>query len=781
MLKSLKNQLAFFSVGAVLVTAGIFYVVDTLQQAKSDQAIYEERAIAQSSLIGRMSFNSTLRLQENLTQATRNETLLSAIVLKDIETIRKHIFTYENRLTASNIVSEIRVTDKEGRILYSRDKSEIGQLIGLGIVSEAASETLIKSGYETYKGKLENHLSFPLTERGRVIGVLHFSLDSEMMFYRLDKLTNSDHWVIVDNKGETIASANGSLKGLIEKIDLDHRDLGMETFKIDGRIYSSVSSSLKDYKGQGFSTLTTFTDITDSFNSDRLVEWMTWSAIVIWLLIVAVAIFFFLGRKLRPLNDMKEIAGYIKNNGDLTKRITVIGNNEIAQSANAINDILSIVDSLVRDSNNLLSEIGKGNFEINHLKLDPAKYQGDMKSFSTGLNDSVESVRFTMSELESIAKELNEGRFDAKMSNEVQGTIRQTMDGLASSLSSIVGEVNLVMKGVQVSDFSRKVDVEAKGDLGLLVSSINSSIENLSTGFNDIVNASKRMAKGDFTKGIDADYQYSMGEAKNSINQSMTDLSYTMRQVIESTSDIKRAINDVASGTDSLNDRTQQQAASLEETSSAMEETSAQVQANVDSTSQALSIAQSETKILQEANRSMSLTQEAMKGIKDTSSQIQEITSLIDSISFQTNLLALNAAVEAARAGDHGRGFAVVAGEVRALAGKSAEAAKEIGGLIEKAVEAVDEGVLKVDEVNGYLESVTSETYKLSEIIESITSASEQQSQGINEINTSVSNIDGITQQNAALVEQTHASVEQMQQISNELSDLMIKFKLKEI
>lgn len=670
----------------------------------------------------------------------------------------------------------MRVLDPSGQILFARDETEVGNRVGLKIAEAAMRETLIKSGYEVYRGELRNHYVFPLTQRGRVIGALHFSLEPGLVFGNLSELLGVDFWVFTSLSGEVLAKSSADLTDIFALDAININQSASQIIKTPDASYRVLGSLINDYAGEPIGYLTSFKDDTANLSQAFQTSMITLAIVIGWLLLVVLTTWMLLTRKFAPLLSLQKVSGEIERTGNLTLRINARGDDEIAKSAQSIDRVLMLMDDVFKNANTLLSEVAKGNFDVNHLILNEADYHGDMRAFAERLNQTIRSVMFTIQELETIAKAMGNGDFNARMNPEVKGEIKITIDKLASDLSVVVSQVNTVMDGVKQSDFSRKVTVEAKGELATLVTAINASIENLSAGFNDVVTAAQRMAKGDFSQPITSNYSYSMQEAKDAINQSMADLGKVMDQITISTDNMAQSIIDVASGTDSLNDRTQQQAASLQQSSAALEQTASQVRSNVNATAHALQIAKDEEGILQEANQAMQLTQQAMQGIKDASEQIQAITSLIDSISFQTNLLALNAAVEAARAGEHGRGFAVVAGEVRSLAGKSADAAKDIGHLIAKAVSAVDEGVVKVDEVNGYLETVTRETNKLREVIDTITLASEQQSQGIAEINQSVASIDGITQQNAALVEETHASVEQMQQVSKELQSLALKF-----
>ena len=246
-------------------------------------------------------------------------------------------------------------------------------------------------------------------------------------------------------------------------------------------------------------------------------------------------------------------------------------------------------------------------------------------------------------------------------------------------------------------------------------------------------------------------------------------LAHIVGQVRRASMSVGFSAREISQGNDDLSSRTQEQAAALEETAASMEQMTATVQTNVDSTHQADQLA-NEAK--QQAERSATIavrTAAAMGEINQSSRKIGDIIGVIDEIAFQTNLLALNAAVEAARAGEQGRGFAVVAAEVRALAQRSATAAKEIKGLIGESVEKVQVGTQLVDESGQALSAIMESIKKVSSIVGQIASASTEQASGIEQVNNAVTQMDQTTQQNAALVEQAAAAAKGMEHQSQQL------------
>ncbi len=289
--------------------------------------------------------------------------------------------------------------------------------------------------------------------------------------------------------------------------------------------------------------------------------------------------------------------------------------------------------------------------------------------------------------------------------------------------------------------------------------------------------AIEAIATGDLIYRIpsseDSDFPQSYEFLREKLNGSIDRLSYVLRNVKEAMTTLLSLVGDVRASAQDLSQRTNSQAASLEETAAAMEQITSSVAETSKFTLKADGVAREATS---EAGRSASIVEDtarAMDQIKTSSEQISQITTLIDDIAFQTNLLALNAGVEAARAGSAGRGFAVVAGEVRSLAAHSSEAAREIKGLIGESREQVDHGVTLVGQAKTSLTGLISSFEQVSKLSSEINEASRQQSRGLDEVNISVTQLDTITQQNAAMVDQTTDRMNALHKDAERVQSLM--------
>ncbi|MEW6761587.1 MAG: methyl-accepting chemotaxis protein [Pseudomonadota bacterium] len=292
------------------------------------------------------------------------------------------------------------------------------------------------------------------------------------------------------------------------------------------------------------------------------------------------------------------------------------------------------------------------------------------------------------------------------------------------------------------------------------------------------VGLAQRVASGDLTADIQAASKDEVGELLAALKRMNDSLLTTVNQVRAGTETIVTASQQIATGNLDLSARTEQQAGALEETASSMEELTGSVRQNADNARQANTLAQSASEIAARGGSVVSEVVATMESINESSKKIGDIIAVIDGIAFQTNILALNAAVEAARAGEQGRGFAVVASEVRNLAQRSAGAAKEIRTLIMDSVAKVDAGGRLVNEAGATMQEIVQGIARVTDVMAEITSASAEQAVGIEQVNAALTQMDGVTQQNAALVEEAAAAAASMQDQAAVLSQLVSTFKV---
>ncbi len=287
-----------------------------------------------------------------------------------------------------------------------------------------------------------------------------------------------------------------------------------------------------------------------------------------------------------------------------------------------------------------------------------------------------------------------------------------------------------------------------------------------------------QLAQGDLTARVDADLAGKFAPLKQDFNRAMEALQSAMEKVARATSGIRTGSSEIRQASDDLSRRTEQQAASLEETAAAMNQITTTVKQTAADAGQANDQVAEARCDAEESGKVVRRAIEAMGGIERSSAEISEIISVIDGIAFQTNLLALNAGVEAARAGDAGKGFAVVASEVRALAQRSAEAAMDVKGRITASSVQVKAGVEMVGETGKALERIIGRITGISGLVEGIALGADQQSAGLTQVNTAVSEMDGVTQQNAAMVEQATAAARSLAGEADELAREIGLFKL---
>ena len=287
-----------------------------------------------------------------------------------------------------------------------------------------------------------------------------------------------------------------------------------------------------------------------------------------------------------------------------------------------------------------------------------------------------------------------------------------------------------------------------------------------------------RLSEGDLVFRLNTAFTQDYEQLRFDFNAAMEKLQDTMRIVASNASTIRSGTTEISTASDDLSRRTEQQAASLEETAAALDEITATVRRTSEGAKHASVVVGNAKAEAEQSGEVMRQAVDAMSGIQRSSREIGQIIGVIDEIAFQTNLLALNAGVEAARAGDAGRGFAVVASEVRALAQRSADAAKEIKALISTSGRQVEQGVAFVGQTGEALGRIVEQVAEIDGIVGEIASSAAEQATGLDQVNTAVNQMDQVTQQNAAMVEESTAASHALAQETGELTRLIGAFRL---
>ncbi|HEX6999716.1 MAG TPA: methyl-accepting chemotaxis protein [Gammaproteobacteria bacterium] len=337
-----------------------------------------------------------------------------------------------------------------------------------------------------------------------------------------------------------------------------------------------------------------------------------------------------------------------------------------------------------------------------------------------------------------------------------------------------------LVEAAAAGDFERRMDVAAAtGFFRALGESLNELMDVTATNLKEVVRVLQCLAQGDLTQRVEGNFKGAFAQLQQSTNDSIDQLERLIGQVRSAGDAIASASSEISAGNTNLSQRTEEQAASLEETASSMEEMTTTVKQNADNARQANQLAQGAREVANRGGEKVREVVSSMNAITASARKIENIISVIDGIAFQTNILALNAAVEAARAGEQGRGFAVVAGEVRTLAQRSAEAAKEIKALITDSVQNVQSGSSLVEEAGATMEEIVNSIKRVTDIMGEISAASVEQSQGIEQVNSTITQLDEMTQQNAALVEQAAAAAGSMEEQARVLAQAVSVFRLR--
>ena len=574
-------------------------------------------------------------------------------------------------------------------------------------------------------------------------------------------------------------SLTTKITSLMKAYQADFNTL-IDNKKIIGSIAGSkgIKQDVSNHAAEAESALEKFTKIAS--NNEQIIESKNQLIAVSFSLIATIimlSIVLWTRRGvLAPLTLLSEQVLAITQQMRFNQPISYTAQDEMGDLARALNALFAALDKGVCESNLVISAIAAGNM----TQRVTGNYVGDLAALQKGINESADNIAKVIESLSYAMSSLSSGNFNIAINTQASGDYGVMLSHAANSMSAlnhVINDMNLVMAQMNEGDFNARVNAQANGDLLSMKDNVNNAMDRLAMAVSGISGIMTAQADGDLTRECAANFKGQLKDLQTAINQSSRKLKEIVSDAVQASTIVSCAADQVSQGSSDLSSRVQEQAATLEQTCSTMNEMASAVQNN---TANARKVAELTHQVKNQSTDGAAVMQQtisAMQSIRESSSKIAEIVTLIDSIAFQTNLLALNAAVEAARAGEHGRGFAVVASEVRALAGKSADAAKDIKGLIEDSVNRIHAGTTLADKSGEMLNGITTSIEQVAEMIEHIAEASKEQTVGINQVHLAIADIDKVTQENAALVEETTAAADSLSSEANNLRNNMAFFK----
>jgi methyl-accepting chemotaxis protein len=476
------------------------------------------------------------------------------------------------------------------------------------------------------------------------------------------------------------------------------------------------------------------------------------------------------GEAVRVANDVSA--------GKLDGKIDTSRQDEVGQLLTAMQRMQTQVQSVISAQSEMAARHDEGQISY---RMDDSAFPGEYGRMVRDTNALVASHLQAIGDALKIMQRYSIGDLSLDMPKlpGEKANLTETMDATKANLSAINGEIKRLAMSASSGDFSQRGDVDKyQYDFRDMIDGLNQLMETTDGNLAEVSELLQAIARGDLTARMEGDFHGVFATMRDDADATVAQLTDIVGRIQDASTSINTAAGEIASGNSDLSRRTEQQAANLEETAASMEELTSTVRQNAESARQANQLAIGAAGVASQGGEVVGKVVTTMRDIEQSSKKIADIISVIDGIAFQTNILALNAAVEAARAGEQGRGFAVVASEVRTLAQRSANAAKEIKGLIETSVDKVADGSKLVNQAGATMGEIVASVQRVTDIMAEISAASQEQSAGIEQVNQTITQMDETTQQNAALVEEASAAARSMEEQAQALSESVSVFKL---
>lgn len=510
---------------------------------------------------------------------------------------------------------------------------------------------------------------------------------------------------------------------------------------------------------------------TNEANAAKAINTMV--TLVVVAVIIAILVGILIARGIaNPVQKLTEASSKLAK-GDIDVEIEDNNKDEVGMLSRAFKDMIANIKE-----NSLVAErMAQGDLSMRVVE----KSERDI--LSKNLNLLSDNIKALVDDAKMLAKAGVEGRLSTRAeAAKHSGEFRAIVDGVNETLDAVikpVEEAASVLNEMSKGNLNVEVRGNYKGDHELIKTSLNTTIETLSSYLGELNYILGEMANGNLNVSTTVDYKGDFIALKNSLNNIVSSFNDILKEMNSAAEEVASGARQVSDSSQALSEGSTEQASAVEELTASMTQIAAQTKQNAVNANQANELAVNAKENAETGNSQMKEMLQSMEEINESSSNISKIIKVIDEIAFQTNILALNAAVEAARAGQHGKGFAVVAEEVRNLAARSSNAAKETTVLIEGSIKKVEDGTKIANETAEALVKIVDGIEQTANLVADIAAASNEQATAIAQVNTGISQVSDVTQNNSATAEESAAASQQLSSQAELLQDMVGKFKLR--